>query len=50
MTLRVVPGLAAAAAQGAHELGRSGVGVAETGVGYAADDAAAVASYHGIWG
>ncbi|WP_343572890.1 PE family protein [Mycobacterium sp.] len=41
---------AAAAAQGSEELGRSGVGVAESGAGYAARDAAAAASYHGVWG
>jgi hypothetical protein len=41
---------AAAATQGAEELGRSGVGVAESGAGYAAHDAAAAASYHGVWG
>ncbi|HEY4794875.1 MAG TPA: PE family protein [Mycobacterium sp.] len=41
---------AAVAAQGAEELGRSGVGVAESGAGYAAHDAAAAASYHGAWG
>jgi hypothetical protein len=37
---------AAAAAQGAEELGRAGVGVADSGVGYAARDAAAASSYH----
>jgi hypothetical protein len=37
-------------AQGGEELGRSGVGVAESGAGYAAGDAAAAASYSGIWG
>jgi hypothetical protein len=37
---------AAAAAQGAEELGRAGVGVADSGAGYAARDAAAAASYH----
>ncbi|SRX95523.1 PE family immunomodulator PE5 [Mycobacterium shimoidei] len=36
---------AALAAQGAAELGRSGVGVAAAGAGYAAADAAAAASY-----
>ena len=36
----------AVAAQGAVELGRAGVGVADSGAGYAARDAAAVASYH----
>jgi hypothetical protein len=35
----------AAAAQGAMELGRAGVGVGDSGVGYAARDAAAAASY-----
>ena len=35
----------AVAAQGVEELGRSGVGVAEAGTGYAARDAAAAASY-----
>jgi hypothetical protein len=39
-----------AAEQGAEELGRSGVGVAESGASYAARDAAAAASYHGVWG
>ena len=38
----------AAAAQGAEELGRSGVGVGESGAAYAAGDAAAAASY-GAW-
>jgi hypothetical protein len=37
---------AAVAAQGAEELGRAGVGVADAGVGYAARDAAAASSYH----
>ena len=41
---------AAVAAQGAEELGRSGVGVAESGATYAAVDATAAGSYHGIWG
>ena len=41
---------AAIAAQGGEELGRSGVGVAESGASYAARDAAAAASYHGVWG
>jgi hypothetical protein len=41
---------AAVAAQGAEELGRSGVGVAESGASYAVHDAAAAASYHGVWG
>jgi hypothetical protein len=41
---------AVVAAQGADELGRSGVGVAESGARYAAHDAAAAASYHGAWG
>jgi hypothetical protein len=36
----------AAAAQGAEELGRAGVGVADSGAGYAARDTAAAASYH----
>lgn len=36
---------AAAAAQGVEELGRSGVGVAESGASYAAGDAAAASSY-----
>jgi hypothetical protein len=36
---------AAVAAQGAEELGRSGVGVGESGVSYAAGDAAAASSY-----
>lgn len=36
---------AAVAAQGAEELGRSGVGVAESGASYAAGDAAASSSY-----
>jgi hypothetical protein len=40
----------AAGAQGAEELGRSGVGVAESGVSYTAGDAAAASSYHGVWG
>jgi hypothetical protein len=35
----------ATAAQGVAELGRSGVGVAESGAGYAAEDAAAASSY-----
>jgi len=37
---------AAVAAQGAEELGRAGVGVADSGAGYAARDAAAAAAYH----
>ncbi|MGB6208687.1 PE family protein [Mycobacterium sp.] len=41
---------AAVAAQGVEELGRSGVGVGESGASYAAGDAAAAASYHGAWG
>jgi len=41
---------ALAVAQGEEELGRSGVGVAESGAGYAARDAAASASYSGVWG
>ena len=36
---------AALAAQGVEELGRSGVGVGESGSSYAAGDAAAAASY-----
>ena len=36
----------AAVAQGAEELGRAGVGVADSGAGYAAHDAAAAASYY----
>jgi hypothetical protein len=36
---------AAVAAQGAEELGRAGVGVAESGASYAAGDAAAALSY-----
>jgi PE family len=35
----------AVAAEGVEELGRSGVGVAESGVSYAAGDAAAASSY-----
>jgi PE family len=38
---------AAAAAQGVEELGRSGVGVGESGASYAAGDAAAAATYLG---
>jgi PE family len=41
---------AAVVAQGAEELGRSGVGVANSGATYAAVDAAAASSYHGVWG
>jgi hypothetical protein len=41
---------AVAAAQGVAELGRSGVGVDESGASYAAGDAAAAASYGGAWG
>jgi PE family len=41
---------AAVVAQGTEELARSGVGVAESGAGYAARDATAAASYHGAWG
>jgi hypothetical protein len=41
---------AVAAAQGAEELGRSGVGVAESGASYTARDAAAAVSYHGVFG
>jgi hypothetical protein len=37
---------AAVAAQGAEELGRAGVGVVDSGAGYAAHDAAASSSYH----
>ncbi|MGA9493481.1 MAG: PE family protein [Mycobacterium sp.] len=37
---------AAAAAQGTEELGRAGVGVGESGVGYASRDEAVAASYH----
>jgi len=37
---------AAVAAQGAEELGRAGIGVADSGVGYAARDAASASSYH----
>jgi hypothetical protein len=40
---------AAVAAQGAEELGRSGVGVAESGATYTAADAAAAGSYRGVW-
>lgn len=36
----------AAVAHGAQELGRAGVGVGDSGVRYAACDAAAAASYH----
>lgn len=36
---------AAVAAQGAEELGRSGVGVGESGASYASGDAAAASSY-----
>ena len=36
---------AAVAAQGAEELGRSGVGVAESGASYVSGDAAAASSY-----
>ena len=63
MMLRVVPeGLAAAsanigaltarlaAAQGVAELGRSGIGVGESGASYAAGDAAAASSYLGVHG
>jgi len=35
----------AVAAQGAEELGRSGVGVSEAGISYATGDAAAASSY-----
>jgi hypothetical protein len=40
----------AAVAQGAEELGRAGVGVGDSGAGYAARDAAAAASYHILGG
>jgi hypothetical protein len=36
---------AAMAAEGAEELGRAGVGVGESGAGYASGDAAAAAAY-----
>jgi hypothetical protein len=41
---------AALAAQGVDELGRSGVGVEESGASYVAGDAVAAAAYHGAWG
>ena len=41
---------AAVATQGAEELGRSGVGVGESGTSYATGDAAAGASYSGAGG
>jgi hypothetical protein len=41
---------AAVAAQGVQELGRSGVGLGESGASYAAGDATAAASYGGAWG
>ncbi len=41
---------AAVAAQGVEELGRSGIGVGESGASYAAGDAAAAAAYRGAWG
>jgi PE family len=41
---------AVAAAQGVIELGRSGVGVDESGASYAAGDAAAASSYLGVHG
>jgi hypothetical protein len=41
---------AVAAAQGVAELGRSGIGVAESGASYAAGDAAAASSYLGVHG
>jgi PE family len=41
---------ATAAAQGVEELGRSGIGVGESGVSYAVGDAAAAASYLGAGG
>ncbi len=40
---------AAVAAQGFQELGRSGIGVGESGASYAAGDAAAASSYVGGW-
>lgn len=40
---------AAMVAQGAEELGRSGIGVGDSAASYAAGDAAAAASYLGIW-
>ena len=40
---------AAMATQGAEELGRSGVGVGESGASYIAGDTAAAASYSGAW-
>ncbi len=39
---------AAVVAQGAEELSRSGVGVANSGATYAAVDAAAASSYHSV--
>jgi PE family len=41
---------ALAAAQGVAELGRSGIGVGESGASYAAGDAAAASSYLGVHG
>jgi hypothetical protein len=41
---------AVAATQGVAELGRSGVGVGESGASYAAGDAAAASSYLGVHG
>jgi PE family len=41
---------AAVAAQGVEELGRSGVGLAESGTSYATGDAAAASSYLGAGG
>jgi PE family len=41
---------AAAAAQGVAELGRSGIGVGESGASYAAGDAASASSYLGVHG
>jgi hypothetical protein len=38
----------AMAAQGVEELGRSGVGVGESGASYASGDAAAASSYLGV--
>jgi hypothetical protein len=40
----------AVAAEGVEELGRAGVGVGESGVSYAAADAAAASSYLGFHG
>jgi PE family len=46
----VVPPAADPAAQGVAELGRSGIGVGESGASYAAGDAAAASSYLGVHG